>query len=534
MIHFSPLFKSLDETAKTSLKVKALEQFFNEASDIDKLWAIALLARKRPKRVITTSFLREWASEQADIPLWLFEESYHVVGDLAETIALLVPQNTTSERTLSDWIFYLEELRGKDQTEIKAGILDAWSSLNSSGRFIFNKLITGGFRIGVSQKLMIKGLAKSTGLDEKELTHKLMGNWNPFETTFEKLVFSDDKDFDNAKPYPFFLAYPVTKFKNEIGNLSDWIAEYKWDGIRGQVIQRNNEISVWSRGEELVTQKFPELIEMANQLPSGTVLDGEIVPWKENKVLDFQVLQTRIGRKNVTKKHLTEAPASLIAYDILEYNHKDIRHLPQVERRALLDKLIDKVNDSRLMLSETVSFKSYEELEKYKNHARSLGAEGLMLKRKNGSYEIGRKKGNWYKWKVDPYTIDAVLTYAMRGHGRRANLYTDYTFGLWQNGELVTFAKAYSGLTDEEFIKVDAFVKKNSLEKFGPVRRVKPELVFELAFEGIALSKRHKSGIAVRFPRMHHWRHDKKPEDANTLEDLKSLLTISKDAQKTT
>lgn len=526
MKHFSVLFKSLDETSKTTKKVAALAHFFDEADDQDRLWAIALLAHKRPKRIITTKVLREWASEIAGIPLWLFEESYHVVGDLAETIALLVPQSNTSEKSLTEWVYYLEALRGKEQDEIKTAILEAWSSLDSSNKFIFNKLITGGFRMGVSQKLMTKGLAKSTGIDEKVLSHKLMGSWDPFQISFQELIYGENKTFDNARPYPFFLAYPITNFESEINELSQWNAEYKWDGIRGQVIQRNGEVSVWSRGEELVTSKFPELKEMASYLPNGTVLDGEIVPWRDGGVLDFQLLQTRIGRKNITKKHLENAPVRLIAYDLLEYEGNDIRALPQTERRNKLEKVIKQTNDHRLMLSELVDATTYQDLSRQKEKARTLGAEGLMLKRKNGSYEIGRKKGNWYKWKVDPYTIDAVLTYAMRGHGRRANLYTDYTFGLWQGDELVTFAKAYSGLTDEEFRKVDAFVKRNSLEKFGPVRRVKPELVFELAFEGIALSARHKSGVAVRFPRMQNWRHDKKAKEANTLDDLKSLLKL--------
>lgn len=528
MKHFSTLFKTLDETNKTTKKVDALALFFDEANDQDKLWAIALLSHKRPKRIVSTSLLREWASEISEIPLWLFEECYHVVGDLAETIAHLTPKTGTSDKSLSEWIHYLESLRGKEIDEVKLAIQTSWCSLDATERFIFNKLITGGFRVGVSQKLMTKGLAQSTGQEEKELTHKLMGNWDPFKINYQELIHGENKEFDNARPFPFFLAYPITNFENEIGELSQWTAEYKWDGIRGQVIIRNGEVSIWSRGEELVTPKFPELKDMAQYLPDGTVLDGEIVPWKEGKVLDFQVLQTRLGRKNISKKHLEDAPARLIAYDILEFEGKDIRPLPQIERRKKLERVVNYIQDERLMLSEQVHFLSKEDLTKQKEKARTFRAEGLMLKRKNGSYELGRKKGNWYKWKVDPFTIDAVLTYAMRGHGRRANLYTDYTFGLWNDGELVTFAKAYSGLTDKEFRKVDAFVKKNSLEKFGPVRRVKPELVFELAFEGIALSKRHKSGVAVRFPRMKHWRHDKKANEANTLDDLKSILTLAK------
>lgn len=527
MKRFAQLFRELDQTSKTLKKVSALASYFDEAEDKDKIWTIALLSRKRPKRVVNTTLLREWASEIADIPLWLFEESYHVVGDLAETISLLVPQSAEIEKSIADWIDYLEELRGQEPSAIQPKIKKAWAGLDNSERFIFNKLITGSFRIGVSQKLMIRGLSKSTGIDEKELAHRLMGNWDPFKTDFSQLIFYTDDSFDNAKPYPFFLAYPVTDYQKELGDLSNWLAEYKWDGIRSQTIYRNGEVAIWSRGEELVTDKFPELVEMARGLPDGTVIDGEIVPWKDERVLDFQVLQTRIGRKNVTKKILEDAPVRIIAYDLLEYKGEDIRHQTQIERKRLLAEVVKHTDNDILRISDILEFDTIEELEEQKEYARTLGAEGLMLKNKESTYEVGRKKGGWYKWKVDPYTIDAVLTYAMRGHGRRANLYTDYTFGLWQDGELVTFAKAYSGLTDEEFRKVDAYVKRNTLEKFGPVRRVKPALVFELAFEGIAVSKRHKSGVAVRFPRIHYWRHDKKIEDANSLDDLKALMHIS-------
>ncbi len=529
MKRFAQLFKELDETTKTNKKVAAITSYFNEENEADKLWAIALLSHKRPKRVINSTFLKEWAAEISQIPMWLFEESYHVVGDLAETISLLVPQTHTHTQTLTEWIMYLESLRKQELSEIKEAILQAWGGLSTSERFIFNKIITGGFRIGVSQKLMTKGLAASTGLDENELAHRLIGNWDPFNTTFKALIYGNQADFNDAKPYPFFLAYPVENHEKELGDLNNWFAEYKWDGIRGQVVKRNGLVSIWSRGEELVTDKFPELVTMAENLPDGVVIDGEIVPWKEDQILDFQILQTRIGRKTITKKHLEDAPIRLIAYDLLEHKGKDLRSLPLIDRKRLLEQVVQSAKEERLMLSEIISCTTINELAEKKEHARTLGAEGLMLKRKDSSYEVGRKKGGWYKWKVDPYTIDAVLTYAMRGHGRRANLYTDYTFGLWQDGELVTFAKAYSGLTDEEFRKVDAFVKRNTTDRFGPVRQVKPELVFELAFEGIAISNRHKSGVAVRFPRMHRWRLDKKPEEANTLDDLKALKNIGED-----
>ncbi|MFZ8961407.1 MAG: ATP-dependent DNA ligase, partial [Flavobacteriaceae bacterium] len=280
-------------------------------------------------------------------------------------------------------------------------------------------------------------------------------------------------------------------------------------------------------GEELITDKFPELAFLAETLPEGTVVDGELLPYKNNEIGDFNALQKRIGRKTISQKLRQEVPIRLMLYDLLEWNGKDIRSLPLHKRQALLTDLYKNhiTDEMPLLLSESLSFSSWEDVAKERERANEKRSEGLMIKRKEAPYEVGRKKGGWWKWKSDPKTIDAVLTYAMRGHGRRTNLYTDYTFALWENDELVTFAKAYSGLTDAEIKKVDRFVKQNTLDQFGPVRQVKPELVFEIAFEGIAVSTRHKSGIAVRFPRILRWRHDKKSKDANSLDDLKKLLT---------
>ena len=313
-----------------------------------------------------------------------------------------------------------------------------------------------------------------------------------------------------------------------MGDVKDWSAEHKWDGIRSQVIVRNNELFVWSRGEELVTDKYPEFQEFINRVPNGTVMDGEILPFPDGAIGTFNDLQTRIGRKTVSKALLKKVPVILKVYDLLEWNGKDIRERPYRARRAFLKELVEGVDSSEapLYLSESISFNSWEEVAAERERAREERSEGLMLKKLDSPYLVGRKKGDWWKWKVAPLTIDAVLTYAMRGHGRRSNLFTDYTFGLWdeEKNELVTFAKAYSGLTDAEFRKVDAWIKKNTLERFGPVRSVTPHYVFEIAFEGIAESKRHKSGVATRFPRILRWRQDKKIEDANSLEDLKSLI----------
>lgn len=527
MNNFAALIKKLDSTNKTTVKVAALTEYFRSVPAKDKVWAIAILSHRRPPRPVNTTLLRQYASELAQIPLWLFEESYHIVGDLAETIALVVPPSEkTSEKSLSQFLEEIISLKAKEEEEKKHYLHENWRPLNYYERFVFTKLITGSFRIGVSQKLMTRALSKATGVEEDILAYKLMGNWDPQKISFEDLVLAENEGDFHSRPYPFYLAYALENTVEELGDPEDWYAEHKWDGIRAQVIIRNKELFVWSRGEELVTEKYPEFQAFLEQLPDGTVLDGEILPFPDGQIGTFNDLQTRIGRKKVSKALLEKTPVILKSYDLLEWKGEDIRKRPYAERRGLLEQLFAEVAapDFPLKLSRTISFSSWEAMTIERERAREERSEGLMLKRKDSPYLVGRKKGDWWKWKVDPLTVDAVLTYAMRGHGRRSNLFTDYTFALWDGEELVTFAKAYSGLSDAEFRQVDAFIKKNTIERFGPVRSVKPELVFEIAFEGIAESKRHKSGVATRFPRIFRWRKDKKPEEANTLEELKQLI----------
>lgn len=526
MKEFSQLIKELEQTTQTNKKVKSLVNFFEVADPKDKVWAIALFSHKRPKRQINSRQLREWIVESSSLPDWLFEESYHVVGDLAETMALVTPDNTqTSHRTLDGWLNFLSDLKDLPDEEKKEKILDAWDQLDPDQRFIFNKLMTGGFRIGVSKNLIIKALSKYTGESTEVISHRLMGNWDPFETDFDTLVLQEKENESASKPYPFYLAYPIEKEIESLGDVEEWSAEWKWDGIRSQLIKRNEEWFLWSRGEELITDKFPEFSDIAAHLPDGTVIDGELLPFKDGVPLDFSILQTRIGRKNLTKKIMQEAPPAILAYDLLEWQGKDYRGKPFVERRKQLrDLLQNEVFESRIRISKTVPFGSWEELARLRETSRENYAEGFMLKRNDSVYKSGRKRGDWYKWKIDPMTIDAVMIYAQKGHGRRADLFSDYTFAVWNGPDLVSFTKAYSGLTDKEMQEVSNWVKRNTLEKFGPVRTVKPELVFEVAFEGIQESKRHKSGIALRFPRIKRWRKDKKIEEANTLEDLKQFL----------
>ena len=529
MKRFAELIKTLDSTNKTNLKVEALAKYFEEAPDKDKVWTIAILSHRRPPRPVNTTLMRQWASELSNIPLWLFEESYHIVGDLAETIALVIPPaEEPSEKSLNQYLLEIIALKKRSEEEKKEYLLDNWLRLNYYERFVFTKLITGSFRIGVSQKLMTRALSKATGIDEDILAYKMMGNWDPAEVSFTNLILEENEEDYISKPYPFYLAYAVEDKIEELGDVSQWSAEHKWDGIRSQVIIREDQLFVWSRGEELVTDKYPEFDVFREQLPNGTVLDGEILPFPNNEIGTFNDLQTRIGRKTVSKSLLKKTPVILKAYDLLESNGEDIRNLPFRDRREQLHNLFNKVNTDEipLHLSENRIFNTWEEATEERAQSRERRSEGLMLKRLDSPYLVGRKKGDWWKWKVDPLTIDGVLTYAMRGHGRRSNLFTDYTFGLWdkEKEELVTFAKAYSGLTDAEFRKLDAWIKKNTLERFGPVRSVTPHHVFEIAFEGIAASGRHKSGVATRFPRILRWRTDKNIHEANSIEDLKALI----------
>ncbi|MBV0914086.1 ATP-dependent DNA ligase [Anianabacter salinae] len=526
MKRFADLFAQLDQTTRITPKVAALAAYFQDAPEDDRLWTIALLSGRRPKRTVTTTLLRTWAAERAGIPLWLFEESYPIVGDLAETIALVLPPATRgSDRSLTDWIGVIRGLSALDEDARKTAILSAWNSLGPLERFLFNKLITGGFRMGVSQKLMTRALSQATGIDEAELAHRLMGDWTPETTSFDALVLTHDPAADLSKPYPFYLAYQLDDPPEDHGSPGDWHAEWKWDGIRGQLVIRGGQHFVWSRGEELMTDRFPELAAARDFLPDGTVIDGEILAWGDGAPLPFNALQKRIGRKTVPKSLLRDAPVIVKAYDLLEWQGEDIRARPFADRRALLDRLVGALPpEAPVRLSPLIAFDCWDALAATRATSRDKGAEGVMLKHRASPYLSGRKKGDWWKWKVDPLTIDAVMIYAQQGHGRRANLFTDFTFAVHDGDALVPFTKAYSGLTDAEFRKITAWVKKNTLERYGPVRAVKPEHVFEIAFEGIQESPRHKSGVALRFPRMSRWRHDKPVEEANTLEDLRAML----------
>jgi DNA ligase-1 len=527
MRDFAALYTALDETTATSQKVAAMVAYFRLATPGDAAWAVHFLSGWRPRRLVRAGDLRRWAAQAAAIPEWLFEESYHAVGDLAETIALLLPEGGgTEERPLAWWVEErLLPLGQMEPPEQEASLVATWRELSGRERYVWNKLITGAFRVGASQRLVVRALAEVSGLSDEVIAHRLMGAWEPGPEFYLRLTAHDTRDADWSRPYPFFLAHALEQPPSALGDRADWQAEWKWDGIRAQLIRRAGQTFLWSRGEDLLNGRFPEVEELAAFLPPGTVIDGELLPWRDGGPLPFAQMQRRIGRKKLDRRILAEVPVALIAYDLLEEGGVDLRALPMRERRRRLEALVAALpTGASIHLSPIVEGLDWETLADARLAARDRGAEGLMLKHAGSAYGVGRRRGDWWKWKVDPLSVDAVLIYAQPGSGRRAGLYTDYTFGVWDGDRLVAFAKAYSGLTDEEIRQVDRFVRRNTIDKFGPVRVVKPELVFELAFEGIQRSSRHKSGVAVRFPRMARWRTDKAPADADTLDTVRGLI----------
>lgn len=530
MLRFARLFSELDSTTKTNAKILALADYFRHVEPADASWAIYFLSGNKAKRLVNTKLLRQWAAESAQIPDWLFDECYDAVGDLAETISLVIPPGVTvGTESLRDWIeqrlLPLAKLSPEDQ---RGAVLDIWRKTEGTVRFVVMKLVTGSFRVGVSARLVIRGIAEATSIPADVLAHRLMGNWKPTPDFYTRLIDADNVDTQVSQPYPFCLAHAIDLDAGvaSIGDSHQFVAEWKWDGIRGQVIRRAGQTFIWSRGEELMEGRWPEIESDAAFLPDGTVLDGEILAeLPDGGLLPFAQLQRRIQRKTVGKKLLADVPVAFRAFDLLEHEGADIRSLPMWERRTLLEAVISSAGTSAIKVTSILHAKDWDALAILRSTSREQFSEGLMLKKRDSTYDVGRVRGTWWKWKIEPYTIDAVLIYAQRGHGKRASLYTDYTFALWDDGELVPFAKAYSGLDDAEIRKVDAFVRNHTKEKFGPVRSVLPELVMELAFEGLQISTRHKSGIAVRFPRIVRWRHDKRAEDANQLSELKALIS---------
>ncbi|WP_027379335.1 ATP-dependent DNA ligase [Chryseobacterium daeguense] len=525
MKHFAELINALESTNKTNAKIDAIIDYLERAPDEDKVWFIALFTGKRPKRNVNTNYMKEWALDITKLPFWLFQESYSSVGDLGETLSLILPPPTEKiDRSLSQWMNDIIDLKNKTDIEKKEFVLNSWNGLDYTERLIFNKLLGGSFRIGVSDKTLINALTKFSEQESSTLMHSLMGKWTPDEISFKELISAEKINPDNSKPYPFCLAYPLEKDLQELGEPDEWLVEYKWDGIRGQIIKRNDEVFIWSRGEELITEQFPEIKDVVQNMQGNFVIDGEILAVRDGKVLNFNELQKRLNRKSLTKKMLSEIPIEVFAYDLLELENNDLREKPISARRAMLEELLLNEQPENIKISQVIDFENWDKLDSIRENSREINSEGLMLKQKNSPYHSGRKKGDWWKWKINPLTIDAVLIYAQKGSGRRSAYYTDYTFAVKNGDSLVTIAKAYSGLTDKEIMEVSKFVNKNAIEKFGPVRTVKAELVFEIAFEGIGFSNRHKSGVALRFPRILRWRKDKTVEEIDDLEEIKKLI----------
>lgn len=572
---FVTLFDSLDHTTSLNQKLDALESYLRAAPSADVAWAVFFLTGRRLKRLVNSRNLRDWAAAHTGLPAWLIEDCYHTVGDLAETLAILCAargadeaswvaagdspvdgkfsdsarggpprtENTTSEpyrpnhsvpnaiisASLAEFVeTRLAPLATLSEPEQRAEIVGWWKQLSERECFIAHKLVTGAFRVGVSSSMVAKALARVAGQKVEVIEHRLMGDWGPSPAFGERLVAPEDFSTEKSRPYPFFLATQLDVDPATLGAPDEWLAEWKWDGIRAQLIVRGGAVFLWSRGEELVGERFPEITTAARSLPDGTVLDGEIAIWNNDRVQPFSSLQTRIGRKNLTSRILQDLPAVLLVFDILELDGQDWRDRPLKERRATLERLLVQ-SPSAIRTSERVTAASWEEMAALRAKSRSKGVEGIMLKSLASPYRAGRPRGDWWKWKVDPYTMDAVLIYGQAGHGRRAALFTDYTFGVWDGDTLVPVAKAYSGLDDEEILRLDAWIRANTIERFGPVRSVEPVHVFELGFEAIQRSPRHKGGIAVRFPRILRWRTDKKSRDANSLEDLRAMIVQAED-----
>jgi DNA ligase-1 len=529
MREFSELYDEIDTTTSTNLKVDAMVRYLRAAAPADAAWATYILSGRRPKRFIGPASLMRWLVEASGMPQWLIDEAYASVGDLAESIALLMETEAARESRapvvpLSTWIEErLLPLRNEPEERQREVIVSWWRTLPYRECFLMNKLLTGSLRVGVSELLVTRALSEVLEISRADVARKLMGDWKPSALFWETLKSGDVTALDPSTPYPFYLASPLEVQPATLGAVSSWLIEWKWDGIRAQLIRRAGQCFVWSRGEDLVTERFPEVAATAAYLPDGTVLDGELVVWRDGTVQPFAELQQRIGRKKVSPQIVADVPVRFLAYDLLEHEGNDLRALPMRERREKLQALLARMPQI-IRISPAVAAVDWRDLETIRDQSRSRGVEGLMLKALDSPYGTGRQRGSWWKWKIDPYSFDGVMLYAQPGHGRRSNLYTDYTFGVWRDGELVPVAKAYSGLSNAEIEQLDRWIRSHTQEKFGPVRKVEPSQVFELAYEGIAASSRHKSGIALRFPRILRWRTEKPAPEADTLENLHDVL----------
>ncbi|HET6436014.1 MAG TPA: ATP-dependent DNA ligase [Xanthomonadaceae bacterium] len=526
MRRFAALYRALDRSTGTGDKRAALLAYFRDAPPEDAAWALWLLSGNKLARIANSTELRDWIVAESGQPAWLVDECHAHVGDLAETLALLLDDPPAADDApLSAWIEQrLLPVAGTEPLRRREAVTAAWRALPFDERLVFNKLLTGALRVGVSQRLVQQALAELSGVDIARIAQRMLGAWAPSPAFLQELLSRDELPGDRTQPYPFFLASPLEAAPESLGDIGDWLLEWKWDGIRLQLIRREGEIALWSRGEERLDGRFPEIEAAAASLPSGTVLDGELLAWDAGDApLPFTALQPRIQRRKPGPKLLAQVPARVLAYDLLEYDGEDLRERPLAERRARLEGLLVAHADPRIVASPRVAADDWAEADRLRLDARARGVEGLMLKRLDSPYRVGRRRGDWWKWKIDPLTVDAVLVYAQAGHGRRSTLYTDYTFALWDGDALVPVAKAYSGLDDREILALDQWIRANTVQRFGPVRSVRAAQVFELGFEAVNRSTRHKSGLAVRFPRILRWRHDKPAAEADRVDALRVL-----------
>jgi ATP-dependent DNA ligase len=573
VIRFAGLFAAIDQTNSTNAKVEAMVRYFASAPPHDAAWAVFFLTGRRLKRLVHGMAIGRWALAATGLSEWLLRESYAVVGDGAETAALILdqlPSLPPEELPLAAWIENrILPLRNLDPLDQQAQVIAWLQRLGRWERFTLLKLLTGELRVGVSQTLVVRALAQTAGLPPTTMAARLMGEWTPSAAWYQALLTPGATDEDRSRPYPFCLATPLENVETPADlsrvpgfspiDLDAWLIEWKWDGIRAQLVKRDGLMHLWSRGEELINDRFPEVVDGGIGLPDGVVLDGEVLAFRDGRPLPFSALQQRIGRQKQVARKARDVPVVFMTFDVLEHEGRDIRLEPLSVRRRILEALVAAANttgaprsapregvpiardallpfeddaeaqtsdaaSSALQASATIAVHDWDELARRRRDSRLYGVEGLMLKRRDSSYGVGRKRGDWWKWKINPFTVDAVLIYAQPGSGKRASLLTDYTFGVWDQGELVPVAKAYSGLTNEEIAEMDRWIRRHTVERFGPVRHVEPVHVFELGFEAIARSTRHKSGIAVRFPRMLRWRRDKTAAEADTLDSLKAMI----------
>lgn len=534
---FTRLFLDLERRSRSSEKVNAMLDYFLEARPEDAAWALYFLTGRKLKRVVTVKVLREYAARVSGYPDWLVDASHATVGDAAETIARLVPSSTESTSLrLSDWITErLIPLRQLSGDELYRAVVAAWNDLGADERFVWNRLLTGTFRVGVARQNVTRAIAEMTGLTPDVVEHRLAGDWAPTSGFYQTLVLTDTDDADVSRPYPFHFASPLDAEPESLGDRMRWLVDWKWNGIRAQLVRREDQTFLWTSDDELVTDRFPEIAAAAESLTDGVAIDGQIVAWADGALLDPGELQRRTGRGQISAKLIREVPVVFFAFDLLEYEFGDIRYRSLLGRRVLLTEVLDGLGArarQRLKLSPSPNAPTWDVVAAKRDDARMHGAEGVILKRLESPYAIGRQRGAWWEWKADPLTVDAVLIYAERGQGTGAEPYSDFTFAVWRDGELVPLAKTRAGLTDEDIREIDRFVRQNTVEQFGPVRSVAPELVFELAFEGVQRSSRHKSGVVVRSPRVVRRRKDKRPEEADSIATIGVMLDALESARR--